>query len=295
MPTPTYLSAKRLQRFRNFELIAHRVVEGILTGQHKSPFKGFAIEFAEYRQYSPGDDIKHLDWKLLGKLNRYYIRQYEEDTSLHAYLLLDRSGSMAYKSGHFSKFDFGRFVCGVLTYVLLLQKDAVGLLSFDNAIREFMPPRTTRRHLKRVLDSLGNTECGADTQLGNVLHGLANRLKRRALIVIVSDLLDDAQEIIRALNHFAHRKHEVVVFQVLDRRELTFPFADQTRFESLEYEDAILTDPIRIRQEYLKQFKSHQTAVRQACHNLRIEFNQLVTDEAFESTMARYLAERVKR
>lgn len=295
MALPAHLSAHRLQRFRNFELVAHRVVEGILSGQHRSPFKGFAIEFAEHRQYSPGDDIKHLDWKLLGKLNRYYIRQYEEDTSLHAYLLLDRSGSMSYRSGDFSKFDLGRFICGVLTYVLLLQKDAVGMLSFDNSIREFLPPRTTRRHLRRILDSLGNTECGADTQLGNVLHGLANRLKRRALIVIASDLLDDSREIIRALNHFSHRKHEVIVFQILDRRELTFPFTDQTRFESLEHQTSVVTDPIRIRREYLKQFKAHQTAIRQACHNLRIEFNQIVTDEPFEPMMARYLAERTKR
>ncbi len=295
MPVPTALTPRSLAKFRQFELIAHSVVEGFLTGQHKSPYKGFAIEFAEHRQYSPGDDPKHLDWKLLGKLDRLYIRQYEEDTSLKAYLLLDCSGSMAYRSARFSKLDLGRFICGVISYILLAQRDSVGMVPFDNHIRQYLPPRTTRQHLKRVLDLLAASEPGEDTRLGEVMHAVASRLKRRGFVVIVSDLFDEAPTIIRALNHFAHRKHEVVVFQTLDRREVDFPFTEQTRFESLEGKEFILTDPIRIRREYRRQFEHHQTAIRKACHQLRIDFNQMFTDDPFERTMAKYLAGRLKR
>ena len=295
MPVPTQLTPKGLARFNHFELVAHSVVEGFMTGLHKSPYKGFAIEFAEHRPYTPGDDIKHLDWKLYAKLDRYYIRQYEEDTSLRAYLLLDRSGSMGYRSGRTAKIDFGRYICGVFTYLLQLQQDAIGLVTFDSRVEHHLPPRSTRTHMKAIFDRLTATQCGRDTNLGGVLHSLADRLKRRALVVIVSDLFDDSQAIIRALNHFSHRRHEVVVFQVLDRREVTFPFVEQTRFESLEQVETILTDPLRVRREYQRQFNDHQTAIRKACHRLRIDFQQLLTDEPFERQMAAYLAGRLRR
>jgi len=289
------LSLQRLSRFKSFEMLAHSVVEGFVTGLHRSPFKGFAVEFAEHRQYTPGDDTKHLDWKIYGKMDKFFIRQYEEDTSLRAYLLLDTSGSMAYRSGNFAKLDYGRFICGVLSYVLLQQSDAVGLVTFDSDIRKLLSPGSTRRHLRRVLETLEQAVPGEDTELGTVMHSLANRLRRRALIVIVSDLFDNSDRIVRALNHFAHRKHEVVVFQVVDRKELSFPFTDQTRFESLEADEMILADPARIRREYRKQFSRHQMEVRKACHGLRIDFRQFVTGEPFEPAIARYLAERVRR
>lgn len=292
MAVPSQLTPQRLARFRSFELLAHFVVEGFLTGLHRSPFKGFAVEFAEHRPYTPGDDLKHLDWKIFGRFDKFFVRQYEEDTSLRAYLLLDTSGSMGYRSGHFAKIDFARFVCGVFAYVLLQQSDAVGLASFDSDIRTLIMPGGTRRHLKRLLDTLSAATPGEDTRLGTVMHHLATRLKKRALIVIVSDLFDDSDRVVRALNHFARRKHEIVVFQILDRRELSFPFTEQTRFASLEGDECILADPMRIRREYQKQFAAHQTEIRKACHRLRIDFRQLVTDEPFERSMARYLAGR---
>ncbi len=295
MAAPLQSAASRLAAFRGFEMLARTVVEGLVTGLHRSPFRGFAVEFAEHRQYAPGDDTKHLDWKLFGKLEKFFVRQYEEDTSLRAYLLLDTSGSMGYRSGHHAKIDFGRFICAVLAYVLMQQADAVGLATFDDDIRHLLPPRTSHAHLRRLLDTLGNVATGRETALGEVMHRLAGRLHRRALIVIVSDLFDDSEQIVRALNHFAHRRHEIIVFQVLDRQELEFPFAEQTRFESLEDDRRLLVDPLRIRREYLRQFGAHQTAVRQACHRLRVDFNQMITDQPFERTMAKYLAERLKR
>lgn len=295
MPISLKLGARNLNRFRQFEFIAHKVVEGMATGQHKSPFKGFALEFAEHRPYVPGDDLKHLDWKLLAKLNRYYVRQYEEDTSLSAYLLLDTSGSMSYRTAKYSKLDFGRFICGVLAYVLNQQQDAVGLSTFDRDIRHRLPPASTRSQLFSILKTLEQLTPGTETALADVLHALAAQIKRRALIVIISDFFDDCDSIINALTHFARRRHEIVVFQVLNPTEVNFNFTEQTRFQSLENKSAMMADPIRIRQAYQAEFLQHQTQLRSACHRLKIDYNCFTTDMTFETRMAQYLHERLKK
>jgi uncharacterized protein (DUF58 family) len=255
------MDLKNLARFRSLSLLAQSVVEGFITGLHKSPFKGFAVEFEEHRQYVPGDDLKHLDWKILAKSDRYYVKQYETDTSLRAYLVLDASGSMGYGSGRFSKYDCGRFVVAALAYMLLGQEDSVGLVSCTSRIRDFLPPRATATHMKNI----------------------------------ISDFFDSAEDVIRALNHFAHKKHEVIVYQVVDRNEATFPFSDMTRFESMEGEEVVLTDPLRLRREYLRQFEEHQNRLREACYRLRIDFVQFFTDEPLERSLAQYLAGRMKR
>jgi uncharacterized protein (DUF58 family) len=289
------LNSRDFAAFRRLELIARTVVEGFVSGQHKSPFKGFAIEFQEHRDYVPGDDLKHLDWKVLAKSDRYYIKQYEEDTALRAYLVLDISGSMNYGSEGRTKLECGRLVAAILAYMLTGQEDAVGLVTCSSTIHTFLTPRSTKMHLKSILDTLGEAHSSDDTGLGNVLHSLANRIKRRGLIVIISDLFDDADDIVHALNHFAHKKHEAIVIQILDRKEATFPFRDMTQFESLEGDAVELTDPIRLRREYVAQFNAHQKQVREACHGLRIDFLQLFTDEPIERTLARYLVERLRR
>ncbi|MDT8390135.1 MAG: DUF58 domain-containing protein [Lentisphaeria bacterium] len=293
MPAFDQLTSRRLSRFRSFELLARSVVEGFVTGLHRSPFKGFAVEFAEHRPYTPGDDVKHLDWKVFGKNEKFFIRQYEEDTSLRAFLMLDTSGSMGYQTGAFSKLDFGRFICGVFAYVLFQQSDSVGAVTFDSNIRQLLSPGGSRRHLKRVLDTFGAAKPGKDTDLGMVMHRLANRLRRRALIVIVSDFFDNSREIIKALTHFSHRHHEIIVFQVLDREEVTFPFSGQTRFEGMEGEPGVLVDPVRVKTEYQRQFTLHQTDIRKACHRLHIDFRQMVTDEPFEKAMGKFFADRM--
>lgn len=289
------LDVKKLALFKRLQLMAHKVVEGLVTGQHKSPFKGFAIEFQEHRQYVPGDDLKHLDWKVLAKQDRHYIKQYEEDTSLSAYLILDASGSMGYGSAGASKFECARFMVAALSYLLMCQEDAVGLVTCTSRVLQFLPPRTTKTHLKTIIDTLEETRTGEDTGLAAVLHALANRIKRRGMIVIVSDLFDDAAAIARALSHFAHKKHEIILFQVLDPRETTFPFRDMTRFESLEGPEIELVDPLRIRREYLRQFEAHQRRIRETCHRLRIDYVTFLTDEPADRAVARYLAGRMKR
>lgn len=295
MALRSLLTTHNFSAFNKFEMIAHSVVEGFVSGFHKSPYKGFAIEFAEHREYVPGDDLKHLDWKIYARSNRHYIKQYEEDTALSAYLLLDRSGSMGYKSGEFSKLDFGKFISGVFSYILLQQSDSIGMMSFDAELNDYIPPGSTKPHFKRIIDCLDEMEPGADTGIGPVLQTLARKLKRRALIVIISDFYDDYKAIDLALNHFAHKKHEVVVFQVMDRREVDFSFSDLTRFECLESDNNLLVDPIRLKKEYLQQFTAHQEAIRRTCYQLHIDYVPMVTDEPFEKAMARYLAGRLRR
>jgi uncharacterized protein (DUF58 family) len=288
-------SQAEVQRFRQFELLARSVVEGSISGRHHSPYKGFAIEFEEHRQYAPGDDLKHLDWKLLGKLSRYYIKQYEEDTTLRAYLVVDISGSMHYTSADRTKLETARMAAQVLSYLLIQQQDAVGLMTCDNRLRTHLPPRATKPQYKRISDALAAADTRADTGLGPVLHQLADRIKRRALIVILSDLFDDPKDICLALNHFAHRRHEVVVFQTLDRKETTFPFSSPTAFESLEGGEPLRVDPARVRRAYLEKFNAHREQIQRTCFDRRIDLVPLYTDDPFETVMARYLAERTRR
>ena len=296
---PGGLAPARLARYRAFEVLAHRVVEGFMTGLHRSPFKGFAIEFDEHRPYSPGDDPKHVDWRLVGKLDRLYVKQYEEDSSLRACLALDCTGSMGYASGSVAKIEYGRYVCGVFAYLLNRQQDAVGFMSFDSGEQTFLPPAATRKHLMAILDRLKQCQAPVGTQgraaLGDVFEQLSHRLTRRALIVIVSDLFDDAEAIIRGLTHFSQRKHEVILFQILDRQEATFSFAGVTQFQSRETGEASLADPVRLRRSYIEQFEAHNSHLREACHRLHIDFVQMFTDEPFQRQMAQYLSARLRR
>ncbi|MFW5871422.1 MAG: DUF58 domain-containing protein [Verrucomicrobiota bacterium] len=294
MPT-AFLQPKTYQAFRNMELLARSVVDGFITGLHRSPFKGFALEFAEHRQYVPGDDLRHLDWKLLGKLNRYYVKQYEEDTSLRAYLVVDTSGSMGYADGQLSKLDYARYTAAVLSYLLLQQKDSVGLAICNRELETFLPPRSTRTHFRLLINTLQEAGHGDETKLADVLHHLALRIKRRALIIIISDLFDDPDKISLALNHFAHKKHEIIILRTLANREKTFTFNSPTRFEGLESNDFREIDPRIIRKEYLRQFEEHRNKIRETCFARRIDYTEFLTDQPFEKTIARYLVERMKR
>lgn len=289
------LDARTLAAFKRLELLAHSVVEGFVTGLHTSPFKGFAIEFDEHRPYVAGDDLKHLDWKLLARKDRMYIKQYEEDTSLRAYFVLDTSGSMGYASGRYSKLDIGRFITGTIGYLLLNQMDSIGLATCAEKIEMFLPARSTRIHYKRLVDALDAVQPQSGTHLSETLHEMAIRLKRRALIIIISDLFDDPEKICLALNHFAHRRHEVILFHTLDRRELTFDFDAPTRFEHLENDDRRAVDPRPLRKAYLNAFEEHRNIIRRTCHDRRIDYQEIVSDEPIERRLARYLIQRLKR
>ena len=220
------LSPEIISRLNNLSLKARYIVEGFMVGLHKSPYHGFSVEFSEHRAYGAGDEIRHIDWKLWGKTDRYFVKQYEEETNLHSYIILDTSRSMEYKSGNVSKLEYGNYLAAALSYLMINQQDGVGLVLFDNKIQKFLPPRSKPSQINAILTHLDNVGPGEDTDVGIVLHEMAERIKKRGLVILISDLLDDPDTIISGLKHFRHNKQEMIVFHIMDRKELKFNFSD---------------------------------------------------------------------
>jgi len=289
-----YLKPESLQKLARMEIVARLVVEGFISGMHKSPHRGFSVEFAEHRQYVPGDEIRHINWKAYARSDRYYIKQYEEETNLRGYILLDCSASMSYKSGAVSKLFYGKCLAAALSYLMLKQQDSVGLVTFDNMVRSYVPPRAAPTHLKAITHRIDEARIGKETSLSAIFHDLAERIKRRGLIIIISDLFDDLKDILSGLSHFRHRKHEVLVFQVLDPDELNFPFRNWTMFNSLEDDGhRVLTEPQRVRPAYLRSFGRFTREVRRNCRQKRIDYEQLDTGVPFDVALGTYLAKRI--
>ena len=239
-------------------LRARLVVEGYIIGQHKSPYHGFSVEFAEHRAYGPGDEIRHVDWKLYGKTDRYYVKQYEEETNLKAYILLDTSRSMKYTSGTVTKLDYASYLSAALTYLMLNQQDGTGLILFDEKIQKFIPPRSTPSYLNTILKNLEKPTFGSDTDIGLVLHEMAERIKKRGLVILISDLMDDQEAVLSGLKHFRHNKQEVILFHILDRKELDFKFNTRTRFKDMESASQLTTEPWQIKSSYKKRIQRLQ-------------------------------------
>ncbi len=288
---------KVLGKFANLELIGRQVFEGFISGRHKSPFKGFSVEFAEHRQYTRGDEIRYIDWHTYAKTDRYYIKEYEEETNLRCYILLDASGSMKYAGrDEMSKFRYGSFLAAGMTYMMLHQQDSVGLVTYDTKVRRYIPPRSRPNHLHVIMKEIEETEPGGESELADVYHELAERVKRRGLVVLISDFFVDPAPLLGALQHFRHRKHEVVLFHVMSPDELTFPFQGWVEFRNLELgDDRIKIDPSRLRAEYLERVKAHIAELKRGCGNLRADYVQLSTKTPFDYALARYLSSRTGR
>jgi uncharacterized protein (DUF58 family) len=292
MPLP--FDPSTLARYGGLGFVAKTVVEGFLTGVHKSPYKGFSVEFAEHRQYYPGDEIRHIDWRVLGKTDRYYIKEYEEETNLKAYLLVDASGSMAYRGRHRGKFEYAQHVAACLAYLMLQQLDAVGLVTLDTRIRQVLPPRASAKHLLRILRVLEHTAPGGETALAPLWHDLAvSHLRRRGLVVILSDCFDDVDRLLMALRHFRHKKHEVILFHVLAPEEIEFPFRRLTQFHDLEVgPNKLVVDPARLRAEYLDRFGTFCRQLRDRARGMGIDYHLLRTDEPVDRALGIYLSKR---
>ena len=252
---PSYLDPETLSRVARLDLVARLVVEGFITGLHRSPYHGFSVEFSEHRAYMPGDPLRDLDWKAYAKSDRLYVKQYEEETNLKAYILCDVSGSMDFCAGApMSKYRYATCLSAALAYLMLRQRDAVGLMLFRDAVESYVPPRSVQSHLQTLLKEIDRIQPESDTHMAPAFHDLAERIGRRGLIVVLSDLLDDPQEVLRGLRHFRHRGHEVVVFHLLDPRELDLEFDRETRFFDLEQTDQIITtQPLQVRREYAEK------------------------------------------
>jgi uncharacterized protein (DUF58 family) len=291
----TYLTAKDVQLVTNLQILARQVVEGFCTGLHRSPHKGYSVEFRQHRQYVPGDEIRHLDWKVFGKSDRFYIREYEEETNLRATILLDSSGSMAYGSDGISKHHYACRLAACLSYLMMQQADGVGLVTFDTKVREYIPHRTTPRHLNVLFNTLEETKIGGETEIGKVFQKLVPKLHSRGLLIVISDLFGDVPSLLKSLAHFRHAHHEIVIFQIWDRAELDFPFDRWTRFESLEDEHFHLIDPAHVKKNYLNKLEEFREQLKKGCHRHKIDLVPMVTDQPYADALARYLALRGRR
>jgi len=287
-----FLDPKRVNMLSNLSLVARLVVEGFITGLHKSPYHGFSVEFAEHRQYMPGDDIRHIDWKVYGKTDKYFVKEFEEETNLKAYLLVDSSGSMGYTSGKISKLQYASYLASALAYLMLKQRDAVGLLTFHEKIEKYLPPRSVQTYLNQILLELEHTQTQKETNISATLHQMAERINRRGLIILFSDLFDDPDKVLSGLKHFRHKKHEVIVFHILDPLEKSFQFKHDTIFEDLETADKLATQPWHIRKEYQRLMTDFIENYKRQCREHRIDYVPLTTDQFFDKALSQYLVKR---
>ena len=282
-----------LAKFGKLDVVARLLVEGYMIGQHKSPFKGASVEFVEHRQYYPGDEIRHIDWRAYGKTGRYYIKEFEEETNLRCYLLVDGSGSMNYGQSTLSKFNYARYLAAALGYLLLSQRDGVGLITFDTEIRSRLEPSSNPIHFQRLAETLQNFQPGRETSLGKVFERIVPTLKRRSLVVMISDFFDKIEPLRAALEMFRHSKHEVMMLQVVAPEEEDFPFSRPTLFRSLELDThRVLVDPHRLRAIYLEQYNAFQKELQAICGNARVDLLKMTTNQPYDKSLGQYLASR---
>jgi len=319
-PRNKYFAPQELARVGNLQLLARSVVEGYISGMHHSPFKGFSTEFAEYRQYLPGDDLKHFDWKVYARSDKQYVRLYEDETNMTVTLLLDSSGSMAYDGegaeggpgmgerirdalvrdkddetlGGLSKFDYACFLAAALTYLLVKQRDQVGMVIFSETVRERIPPRSSPAHMKFILDRMEETEPSGQTAVAATLNAIATSMKRRGLVVVISDLIDDQDAVVNALCHFRHDRHEVIVLNVFDQAEIDFPFRGLVEFKDLETAQRMQVRPEVIRDEYQSKFKDFVDKYRRDCRGAGIDYQFVTTQTPFDAVLTAYLAQRMR-
>ncbi len=288
-----YFDPKVLAGISNLYLRARWVVEGMMSGIHRSRSKGFSVEFEEHREYSPGDEIRRIDWKALGKFDRYFIKEYEDETNLRAYLLLDTSASMDYTSDGITKFDYGCTLSASLAYLILKQQDAAGLVTFSNRIEAFIPPRAKRDYLTQILHALENRGPAGETNVGKILEDIAGQVKRRGLIILISDLLDDAAQVLKGLRLFRFKGNDVIVFHLLDQAELDLPFDGNILFEDLEEANLrVIADPKAIRRAYRQVVSEFVTQMRKACHDDSIDYQLISTATPLDQALASYLSWR---
>jgi uncharacterized protein (DUF58 family) len=291
-----YLNPQTLASIEGLDLQARMIVEGYVAGMHPSPYHGFSVEFAEHREYVPGDDIRHVDWKVWSKTDKFYLKQYEEETNLLLYLLLDTSETMSYASGqNVTKLQYAQFIAAALGYMVLQQQDSVGLATFDDLVRRYLKPAGQPTHLKELLHVMDITPAREKTDLGTVFHDLAERFKKRGVVAIFSDLFDDVNRILAGLKHFRHRRHEVIVFHILDPAELEFPFRDTTLFKGMEGMPEILTEPHALRRAYQAEIGAYLAEIKKGCQMINIDYVPLRTDQELDIALSSYLASRATR
>jgi uncharacterized protein (DUF58 family) len=291
-----YLDPAALARLRDLGVAARLVVEGLFAGQHRSPHRGYSVEFAEHREYTPGVDLRHLDWRILARRDRLFVKQYEEQTSLRGYLLLDASGSMGYRhDGALTKLEYACYLAATLAFLMQTQHDAFGLIVYGERVRRHIPPGQGKDHLRVLLQELEATSAEGVTDLPATFHELAETMKRRALVVVLSDLFSGAapaRDLLDSIAHMRHRKHEVIVMHVLDRAEIEFPFSDAGEIEDLETRRVVSSDAEAIRRHYLEQLGAYLDEIRTGCLRREVGYALADTSRPFDDYLGAYLSRR---
>tara|TARA_A100001037_G_C15093325_1_gene610224 strand:- start:148 stop:1044 length:897 start_codon:yes stop_codon:yes gene_type:complete len=292
--TREYLNSDIITKIDNLFLRAKLVVEGFMIGLHKSPYHGFSVEFSEHRAYGYGDEIKYIDWKLWAKTDKLFIKQFEEETNLKCNIILDKSSSMGYGSSNITKFEYAKTLAAALSYLMIKQQDAVGLTTFDTKIDKKISPKAKPNHLNVLMNTMHNAQVGGSTNISNILHSLAESIKKRGLIILISDLMDEHSDIIKGLRHFRHKGHEVVVFNIMDPREIDLDFNEGVNFIDSENEESIVTDPRQIQVDYKESVKKFITAFKNNCRKNRIDYFHLNTSDSIDKSLMNYLIKRGK-
>jgi len=292
-----FLDPHVLAKLRGLELRAQRIVEGYVAGLHRSPYQGFSNEFAEHREYTPGDDLRYVDWKVFGKTDKYYLKQFEAETNLICYLLVDTSESMRYQgpSGPLSKLAYAQCIAASLAYLVLHQHDSVGLVTFDDKVDQLIRPSSNPSQLKQLLRVMEQADGRRKTRTGPIFHELAERLTRRGIVVVLSDLFDDVDSMLAGLKHFRHRRHDVIVFHLLDSAELEFPFRQITMFKGLEALGDVVAEPRSLRAAYLREVNSYLQRVRTGCRAQQVDYLQVRTDRPLGTVLTKFLTARKNR
>lgn len=293
----TSLDPRTLSRIKGLHLRARHIVEGYVAGLHRSPFHGFSIEFAEHRDYAPGDDLRYVDWKVFGRTDKLYVKQYDDETNLVCQLVLDVSRSMSYRGpdSPLSKFEYAQSLAAALAWLVLQQQDAVGLVTFDQQVRASLRPSSHATHLQPILQVLEAATLEGETRAGAVFHALAERWTRRSVVIVLSDLFEPPDALLAGLQHFRHRRHDVIVFHILDPQEIDFTFQRPTRFRGLEQRSHVLADPRSVRQAYQREFAEYRRTVRIGCRRFGLDYEEMRTDRPFDVALAHYLSRRAAR
>ena len=288
------LDPTEVARMGRLEVVATRVVEGYLAGMHRSPFKGSSVEFAEHRPYAPGDEMRMIDWRVYAKSDRYYVKEFEEETNLAAMLVVDASGSMGFGASTVTKLQYAKMTAAILARLLLNQQDGVGLAVIDKTLRSYVPPRAIARHFNPIIESLTRAEPAGETSLAEVLHELAQRTRRRGMMVLCSDCFDDLESLRGAFHHLRSRGHQLLLFHIMAPEELSFDFTQWTHFEDLESgERRVDLDPPTVRRHYLEQVGAFLRGLRGMCGEIGIEYMPITTDQPLGEALAGYLKRRV--
>lgn len=288
-----FLHPQTIAKISRLDLRARQVVEGFISGMHRSPFFGHSIEFVQHREYTSGDDIRHLDWKVWSKTDRFYIKQYEEETNLRTTLVVDVSESMHYGRGALNKYNYGCTIAACLAYLLLRQQDAAGCITFDDQVRQVIPARSQMTHLDAICKAMHVSKPRDKTNIEGVLRRVTETVRSRGLVVIISDFLVDREPLLKGLEMLCQRKHDILVFHVLDEDEVNFPFVGTTRFEGMEELPNLLCDPRALREGYLEELEKYLVEVRRGCTRLGIDYHLVKTNDYLDAILSKFLHNRM--